>query len=160
MLVTRNTFCGDSVKARFWKEAPSSCSFCRRGHLVQFIEQENQPYSGVEWHFACLMRTKRRHRAGASAPQPPRTPLALLDELHKLAYVHVNTSPEFSVAEEPGVEIQALLTQHEYGRLLEYIEKNHIHAFMTAGNCSEIHGQWFKSSTQRHMKHLEKKEKA
>ena len=62
--------------------------------------------------------------------------------------------------EEPGVEIQALLTQHEYGRLLEYIEKNHIHAFMTAGNCSEIHGQWFKSSTQRHMKHLEKKEKA
>ena len=62
--------------------------------------------------------------------------------------------------EEPGVEIQALLTQHEYGRLLEYMEKNHIHAFMTAGNCSEIHGQWFKSSTQRHMKHLEKKEKA
>ena len=62
--------------------------------------------------------------------------------------------------EEPGVEIQALLTQHEYGRLLEYMEKNHIHAFMTAGNCSEIHGQWFKSSTQRHMKHLENKEKA
>ena len=62
--------------------------------------------------------------------------------------------------EEPGVEIQALLTQHEYGRLLEYIEKNHIHAFMTAGNCSEIHGQWFKSSTQRHMKHLEKQGKA
>ena len=62
--------------------------------------------------------------------------------------------------EEPGVEIQALLTQHEYGRLLEYMEKNHIHAFMTAGNCSEIHGQWFKSSTQRHMKHLEKKENA
>ena len=91
MRVMRNTFCGDSVKARFWKEAPSSYSFCRRGHLVQFIEQENQPYSGVEWNFACLMRTKRRHRAGASAPQPPRTPLALLDELHKLAYVHVNT---------------------------------------------------------------------
>lgn len=62
--------------------------------------------------------------------------------------------------EEPGVEIQALLTQHEYGRLLEYMEKNHIHAFMTAGNCSEIHGQWFKSSTQRHMKHLEKQQKA
>ena len=87
----RNTFCGDSVKARFWKEALSSCSFCRRGHLVQFIEQANRPYSGVEWHFVCSMRTKRRHRAGESAPQPPRTPLALLDELHELAYVHVNT---------------------------------------------------------------------
>ena len=91
MRVTRNTFCGDSVKARFWKEALSSCSFCRRGHLVQFIEQANRPYSGVEWHFACSMRTKWRHRAGESAPQPPRTPLALLDELHELAYVHVNS---------------------------------------------------------------------
>lgn len=59
-------------------------------------------------------------------------------------------------SEAPGVEIQALLTQHEYGRLLEYLEKNHIHAFMTAGNCSEIHGQWFKHSTQRHFKGLEK----
>ena len=91
MRVTRNTFCGDSVKARFWKEALSSCSFCRRGHLVQFIEQANRPYSGVEWHFVCSMRTKWRHRAGESAPQPPRTPLALLDELHEVAYVHVST---------------------------------------------------------------------
>lgn len=52
----------------------------------------------------------------------------------------------------PGVEIQALLTQHEYGRLLEYLEKNHIHAFMTAGNCSEIHGLWFKHSAQKSFK--------
>lgn len=54
------------------------------------------------------------------------------------------------------VEIQALLTQHEYGRLLEFLEKNHIHAFMTAGNCSEIHGLWFKHSAQKHFKALEK----
>ena len=57
----------------------------------------------------------------------------------------------------PEVEIQALLTQHEYGRLLEFLEKNGIHAFMTAGNCSEIHGQWFKHSTQRYFKAFEKK---
>lgn len=49
----------------------------------------------------------------------------------------------------PGVEIQALLTQHEYGRLMEFIEKNHIQAFITAGNCSEIHGQWFQHKMQR-----------
>ena len=57
----------------------------------------------------------------------------------------------------PEVEIQALLTQHEYGRLLEFLEKNGIHAFMTAGNCSEIRGQWFKHSTQRYFKAFEKK---
>lgn len=50
---------------------------------------------------------------------------------------------------DPGVEIQALLTQHEYGRLMEFIEKNHIQAFITAGNCSEIHGQWFQHKMQR-----------
>lgn len=52
----------------------------------------------------------------------------------------------------PGVEIQALLTQHEYGRLLEYLDKNHIQAFMTAGNCSEIHGLWFQHSAQKSFK--------
>ena len=50
---------------------------------------------------------------------------------------------------DPGVEIQALLTQHEYGRLMEFIEKNHIQAFITAGNCSEIHGNWFQHKRQR-----------
>ena len=52
----------------------------------------------------------------------------------------------------PGIEIQALLTQHEYGRLLEFIEKNSINAFMTAGNCSEIHGKWFKHGFSRNHK--------
>lgn len=46
----------------------------------------------------------------------------------------------------PGVELQALLTQHEYGCLYEYIEKNNINAFMTAGNCSEVHGLWNEQS--------------
>ena len=50
---------------------------------MQIIEQANRPHSSVEWHFACSMRSKGRHRAGVSAPQPPRTPLALLDELHE-----------------------------------------------------------------------------
>ena len=50
---------------------------------------------------------------------------------------------------DPGVEIQALLTQHEYARLMEFIEKNHIQAFITAGNCSEIHGNWFQHKLQR-----------
>ena len=46
----------------------------------------------------------------------------------------------------PGVELQALLRQHEYGCLYEYIEENNINAFMTAGNCSEVHGLWNEQS--------------
>ena len=51
--------------------------------LVQNIEQAYRPHSSVEWHFACSMRAKGRHRAGTTATQPPGTPLVLLDELHE-----------------------------------------------------------------------------
>ena len=50
---------------------------------MQIIEQAYRPYSGVEWHFVCSMRSKGRHRAGVWALQPLGTPLALLDELHE-----------------------------------------------------------------------------
>ena len=65
---------------------PSGCSveyICRREPPVQNIEQAYRPHSGVEWHFTCSMRSKWRHRADKSAPQPLRTTLALLDELHE-----------------------------------------------------------------------------
>ena len=53
------------------------------GPLVQNIKQAYRPCSSVEWLFPCSMRSKWRHRAGKSALQSPRTPLALLDELHE-----------------------------------------------------------------------------
>lgn len=40
------------------------------------------------------------------------------------------------------VEIQSLLTKDEYSELLKFMRDNHIDSFMTAGNCSEIHGTW------------------
>ena len=64
--------------------------FSAIGHLrppfssrANIIEHADWPYSGVEWHFSCSMRSKWRHRASLSALQPPGTPLALLDELHE-----------------------------------------------------------------------------
>jgi len=41
-----------------------------------------------------------------------------------------------------GFEIQAILTQSEFANLMEYIRNNEIHAFTTAGNCSEVYGIW------------------
>ena len=56
---------------------------CYNIFLMQIIEQAYRPHSSVEWHFACSMRSKWRHRAGTSALQPPGMPLALLDVLHE-----------------------------------------------------------------------------
>lgn len=41
-------------------------------------------------------------------------------------------------------EIQVLLTQNEFSSLMAFVRNNHIPAFITAGNCSEVYGLWFK----------------
>ena len=43
---------------------------------------------------------------------------------------------------EKGQEIQALLTKDEFANLMEFIKDQDIHAFITAGNVSEIYGRW------------------
>jgi uncharacterized membrane-anchored protein YitT (DUF2179 family) len=49
----------------------------------------------------------------------------------------------------PHVEIQSLLTQDEFASVMNYIKKNDIHAFITAGNVSEIYGMWNKSKHKK-----------
>ena len=49
---------------------------------------------------------------------------------------------------EENIEIQVLLTQNEFSSLMEFVRNNNIKAFITAGNCSEVYGLWFK-----HRKH-------
>ncbi|MBR0244849.1 MAG: YitT family protein [Bacteroidales bacterium] len=41
-----------------------------------------------------------------------------------------------------NVEIQSLLTQNEFADLMNYLKQNDIHGFITAGNVSEIYGDW------------------
>jgi len=45
---------------------------------------------------------------------------------------------------EKNTEIQALLTQDEFANLMDFIRKQQIPAFITAGNVSEIYGLWNK----------------
>ena len=52
---------------------------------------------------------------------------------------------------EDKLEIQALLTKHEFADLMKYISDNNIVAFITAGNVSEVYGLW------RASKKIEKK---
>ena len=50
---------------------------------------------------------------------------------------------------EQMTEVQALLTQNEFSDLMKFIQDNDIHAFITAGNVSEVYGLWF----QHHGRH-------
>lgn len=56
---------------------------------------------------------------------------------------------------EKKVEIQALLTQNEFSDLLAFIDNEHINAFVTAGNVSEVYGLWTPHSKRKHKKLLE-----
>ena len=48
-----------------------------------------------------------------------------------------------------NIEIQALLTQNEFASLMDYMKSNDIHGFITAGNVSEIYGDWNKKKHKR-----------
>ena len=41
-----------------------------------------------------------------------------------------------------NVEIQALLTQQDFASHMDFMKANDIHGFITAGNVSEIYGDW------------------
>ena len=45
---------------------------------------------------------------------------------------------------EEKVEVVALLTQNEYAALFNFLKNNGFEAFITAGNVSEIYGNWHK----------------
>ncbi len=45
---------------------------------------------------------------------------------------------------EEHMEIQSLLTQDEFSSVMAFIRNNHIKAFITAGNCSEVYGLWIR----------------
>ena len=47
-------------------------------------------------------------------------------------------------------EVQALLTKDEFANLMDFVRKEKIQAFITAGNVSEIYGLW---NRERHSRH-------
>lgn len=51
---------------------------------------------------------------------------------------------EGGFSRQEQIEIQTLLTQDEFSALMKFMRDNSIHAFTTAGNCSEVYGLWFR----------------
>ena len=49
-------------------------------------------------------------------------------------------------SQDEKVELQAILTNEEFAKLMEMIKDQDIHAFITAGRVSEVYGLWLKHS--------------
>ena len=53
---------------------------------------------------------------------------------------------------EKSIELEALVSKDEFSSLMEFLNKNEINAFTTAGNVSEVYGLWAKDrkKSKRH----------
>jgi len=50
---------------------------------------------------------------------------------------------------EKSYEIQTLLTQDEFAKLMAFIKVNDLHSFITAGNVSEVYGLWHENKRKK-----------
>ena len=51
---------------------------------------------------------------------------------------------------EDSYEIRVLLTRDEFSNLLAFAKENKLHTFITAGNVSEVYGEWNAKRAERH----------
>ncbi len=66
----------------------------------------------------------------------------IIDELQRGCTLYEVTG---GYSGEKSIELETLLSKDEFSKLLEYINKNEISAFTTAGNVSEVYGFWNKN---------------
>lgn len=66
----------------------------------------------------------------------------IIDELQRGCTLYEVTG---GYSGEKSIELETLLSKDEFSKLLEFINKNEISAFTTAGNVSEVYGFWNKN---------------
>ena len=59
------------------------------------------------------------------------------------------------INKENKTEIQALLANNEFAALMDFLKKNQIDHFLTAGNVSEVYGKWNSSKKSRKPQDIE-----
>lgn len=83
----------------------------------------------------------KRKRVCVVSAEPERVRKYIVDTLVRGCSLY---KIEGGYSREEHTEIQTLLTQDEFSSLMAFIRNNHIQAFITAGNCSEVYGLWFR----------------
>ncbi|MBO7069917.1 MAG: YitT family protein [Bacteroidales bacterium] len=63
----------------------------------------------------------------------------IVDELHRGCSLYPMKG---GYSLEDSLEIQVLLTRDEFAKLLDFVKKENLHTFITAGNVSEVYGKW------------------
>ena len=83
----------------------------------------------------------RRKRVCIISDEPERIRQFIVDTLVRGCSIY---EVKGGYSGEEHLEIQVLVTQDEFSSLMAFIRNNNIHAFITAGNCSEVYGLWFR----------------
>lgn len=83
----------------------------------------------------------RRKRVCIVSAEPERIRKYIVEELVRGCSLY---KVQGGYSGEEHVEIQSLLTQDEFSSVMAFIRNNHIKAFITAGNCSEVYGLWIR----------------
>ena len=82
----------------------------------------------------------KRKRVCIVSKEPEKIRAYIIDKLVRGCSLYEVTG---GYSGEKMTEVQALLTQDEFSSLMQFIHDNDIHAFITAGNVSEVYGLWF-----------------
>ena len=72
----------------------------------------------------------------------------IINDIHRGCTLHEVIG---GYSNERSVELQTLLTKDDFAKLRQYIDDNHISAFMTVDNVSELFGFWNKN--KHHARH-------
>ena len=83
----------------------------------------------------------RRKRVCIVSEEPERVRKYIVEDLIRGCSLY---KVEGGYSGEEHTEIQTLLTQDEFSSVMAFIRNNHIKAFITAGNCSEVYGLWIR----------------
>ena len=83
----------------------------------------------------------RRKRVCIVSAEPERVRKYIVEDLVRCCSIY---KIQGGYSGEEHLEIQTLLTQDEFSSVMAFIRNNHIKAFITAGNCSEVYGLWIR----------------
>ena len=83
----------------------------------------------------------KRKRVCIVSAEPERIRKYIVEELIRGCSLY---NVEGGYSGETHIEIQTILTQDEFSSVMAFIRNNHIKAFITAGNCSEVYGLWIR----------------
>ncbi|MCF0167800.1 MAG: YitT family protein [Bacteroidales bacterium] len=95
-------------------------------------------------YFSVGLNTKKR--ICIISPEYDRVRKFIVEELNRGVSMYEVTG---GYSKEKKYELESILTRDEYAKLMQLLVDENIKGFITAGNVSEVHGQWNKQSRRK-----------